>query len=480
MDRLTTVATQLLKETHYPRDTLPYTAEFDRLHQRCLNEGVDCSKFELMQRFFTIAKRGGFAGRRSHLSTPKMSVPQIVYIGRWLGDRLPARNSLPYSQEFESRYPHYKDVFKLDITHSEFWLTIDSIAKKSHGDEWRSQLRKAQESALLAVEIYNKPLVTFKTANFIVLMIIAWTALMHAIFAKLGIPFFYKDKDTGRFIELDGDKKAWELGTCLSNFFGGTDTAILRNLDFFIGLRNKIEHRSLPELDDLVFGECQALLFNFEDILRQVFGREQSLVNSLALAIQFSHLRDDAQNRSMRRLRESLQSDIVEYIDRFRSSLAQDVLTHQHFAYRVFLIPKTANHQSSSDIAVEFVKIDPSAPHDQQRRDAMAALIKPQVVQVANPGKYKAGDVCMLVQAELQKWLGTSVRFSPSSHHARAWKFYKIRPAKGAADPRKTNSIFCQYDDAHKDYVYTDKWVNHLIAEFQKPGQLDRVLAHRD
>jgi hypothetical protein len=295
VDDLTGIATKLLKDTDWPRDKLPYTAEFDRLHGKCLSAGVQCTKFELMQKIFSVAKRGGFGGRKSDLKPPDLSLPQIVYVGRWLGDRLPARNSLPYSQEFESRYIDYKKSFKTEISQSEFWLSIDSIAKRARGEEWRLQLKKAQESALLAVEIYNKPLVTFKTANFVVLMIIAWTALMHAIFAKLGVHFFHKDADGKKFIEIDGDKKAWELSTCLTKFFGGTDTAIVKNLEFFIGLRNKIEHRSLPELDEFVFGECQALLFNFEDVLRQVFGREQSLVNSLALALQFSHLRDDAQ-----------------------------------------------------------------------------------------------------------------------------------------------------------------------------------------
>lgn len=175
-----------------------------------------------------------------------------------------------------------------------------------------------------------------------------------------------------------------------------------------------------------------------------------------------------------------MQADIIEYVDRFRSTLTEEVLTHQHFAYRVFLIPKTANHESSSDLAVEFIKVDPSAPEDQPRRDAVAALIKSQVVQVANQGKFKAKQVCALVEAELRKSQGGSVQFTPSWHHVRAWKFYKIRPAKGAKDPHKTNPQFCHYDVAHQDYVYTDKWVTHLITEFRKVGQFDRVMAYRE
>ncbi|MEC3905109.1 DUF3644 domain-containing protein [Leclercia adecarboxylata] len=38
-----------------------------------------------------------------------------------------------------------------------------------------------------------------------------------------------------------------------------------------IGLRNIIEHRGLPEIDTLTFGECQAAINNFEDILEKEF-----------------------------------------------------------------------------------------------------------------------------------------------------------------------------------------------------------------
>ena len=46
----------------------------------------------------------------------------------------------------------------------------------------KSCLDKARDSALLAVETYNKPAVKFKSGGYIVLMSIAWTSLFHAIF----------------------------------------------------------------------------------------------------------------------------------------------------------------------------------------------------------------------------------------------------------------------------------------------------------
>ncbi|HAT9134939.1 TPA: DUF3644 domain-containing protein, partial [Legionella pneumophila subsp. pneumophila] len=43
-------------------------------------------------------------------------------------------------------------------------------------------IKKSQEAALAAIQLYNNPLITFKSESFIVLMNIAWTYLLHAYF----------------------------------------------------------------------------------------------------------------------------------------------------------------------------------------------------------------------------------------------------------------------------------------------------------
>ncbi|HAT8441665.1 TPA: DUF3644 domain-containing protein, partial [Legionella pneumophila] len=39
-------------------------------------------------------------------------------------------------------------------------------------------IKKSQEAALAAIQLYNNPLITFKSESFIVLMNIAWTYLL--------------------------------------------------------------------------------------------------------------------------------------------------------------------------------------------------------------------------------------------------------------------------------------------------------------
>ena len=85
----------------------------------------------------------------------------------------------------------------------------------------RQALEKARDSGLLAVEVYNKPAVKFKSVTYVTLMVIAWTALFHAVFFKRQIkPYHRKPKSPKRFERADGDYKHWDLHECLAEYFG--------------------------------------------------------------------------------------------------------------------------------------------------------------------------------------------------------------------------------------------------------------------
>ena len=347
--------------------------------------------------------------------------------------------------------------------------------------EVRAHVEKARESALLAVEVYNKPATSFRSGGYVILMVVGWTALFHAIFLRRKIKPFYREKDSNRFVKLDGDYKAWELAECARQYFGGTTTPVRKNLEFFIGLRNKIEHRSMPELDHRLFGECQALLFNFEDLLFQEFGSQHCINESLALALQFSRLRDPAQTKAASSLHRPLWQDVREYIDTFRSSLSNEYLHDLRYSYKVFLIPKLANHPGQADVAVEFVKFDPNKSDSMADYQKLVALIKPSVVEAANVERLLPRDVCNQFKAVVQQVVGPQAQFVASYQHVAAYKYYKVRPKKGQGDPNSTDSKYCHYDEAHRDYTYTQQWVEFLKNEMKKPGQYEKVMkAYKD
>ena len=107
-------------------------------------------------------------------------------------------------------------------------------------------LTKSREAALAAVQIFNSPLITFKSEVFIVLMNIAWTYLLHAHYRKMRVEYRYlKNGTTRKRFEKTkaGAYKHWELEHCLNNSKSPIDADTANNLRFLIGLRHEIEHQ---------------------------------------------------------------------------------------------------------------------------------------------------------------------------------------------------------------------------------------------
>jgi len=328
---------------------------------------------------------------------------------------------------------------------------------------------KARESSLLALDIFNRPATTFKTEGFIVMMFIAWTALFHAIFEIRGISYYYC-KDDGDFEYKDGDKKAWELSTCISEYFGTVTSPIKENLKFFIGLRNKIEHRYVPDLDPYVSGECQSLLLNFDELMTHEFGTYYALRETLAVPLQTATLRTPNQIDTLKKFQGRQFNKLKEYIDAFRNDLPNEIYDDPKFSFRVYLIPKCGNHKSSSDITIEFIKYDPNNPDDMGKLEKLTTLIKEKKVQVANQGKFKPSTVTKIVSEKIKK------KFT-IYNHTQAWKLYDARKQGNSPDGCKYE--YCQFDETHGDYIYTQEWINFLIKKLTDENEYNRLICYK-
>ena len=328
---------------------------------------------------------------------------------------------------------------------------------------------KARDSAILSIDIYNRPLVAFRSQGYIVMMIIAWTALFHAIYEMDGIDYFYKEKD-GRDKIIDGDKKAWELDSCLDKCGNMLSNAAKGNLKLFISLRNKIEHRYVPAFDFDIFGECQAMLLNFESFITKKFGSYYALNNSLSFPLQVSSVCNDAQIEAIKKIQSEHYNELKQYVEAYRGALDDEIYTNCQYSFRVFLIPQMGNHRSSSDCAVDFVQYDPNNQNEFESLKKDIALIREKRIPVANQGKYKPQMVC----DALAKRLGKAVSISL---HTSAWKFYNVR--KSGYQANGCNTKYCQYDEAHHDYIYTQAWIDFLIERFSNPNDLAQIRNHK-
>jgi hypothetical protein len=339
----------------------------------------------------------------------------------------------------------------------------------------RNALQKARDSALLAVEVYNKPAVTFKSGGYITLMVIARTSLFHAVFFRQKRKPYYR-KSNRRYQRMDGDYRHWELGECLKQFYGSdTNNPVRKNLEFFIPLRNKLEHRSLPELDPSIFGECQAMLLNLDEMLEREFGPKHCIRQSLSFALQ---IYPSAENLAEAVKRNRAAKATAEFIEQYRSSLSPEIYGNGKYAFKAFLI-QVANHESKDVLPIRFVHYDKLTPEQREALVPFSVMVKYRQPAVANVDTMPAGKVAKRVQealGDLKVARGSKLidKFNVG-WHTKCWRHYKVRPPSRSPNPENTETKYCIYDKRHDDYGYTEEWVKFLIEKFKDDKAYDKL-----
>lgn len=328
----------------------------------------------------------------------------------------------------------------------------------------KDNIEKCRSAAIAAVASYNRPGSRFRTAEYLVLITIAWTALFHAVFFSRRRKPWYRGKNSGtgrsvRYVKLDGEPKHWDLSECLKQYYGGKNPAERKNLEFLVGLRNKIEHRHLPDLDAALYGECQAALLNLEDLIVQIFGAKYALTDQLAVSLQFSRTTPIEKSKAARVLASENARTVTEYLEKFRGNLPSTILNSMKYSFNVFLVPRVVNRQKAADVAVQFVSVDEASPDELKRLERLNVLIREKHIPIANLDLLIPSHVVN----ELNQLLPYEINMAA---HTAAWKHFGVRPSSGASHPDRTQSEYCVYDVVHKDYVYSKAWVKKLRREF--------------
>lgn len=323
---------------------------------------------------------------------------------------------------------------------------------------------------MAAVDAYNRPGPRFRTAQYLVMIVIAWTALFHAIFYRRGRRPWYRRKTLGvRYVKVDGEPKHWDLSECLKQFYGSENPPERKNLEFLIGLRNKIEHRHLPEMDAGLYGECQAALLNLEDLLVGEFGSRWAMTEQLAVSLQFSKVIPAEKRKAARALAKSRARTVTEYVDKFRGGLPATVINSMKYSFNVFLVPKVANRRTMADAAVEFVKVDEASDEELDRLQKLNVLIKEKHIPIVNVDMYRPGQVVEELQGR--------VPYDVTMHtHTCAWRHFQVRPTSDSRKPQRTRSEYCVFDNVHEDYVYTKAWVDMLAKELSTPEGYNKIV----
>src|SRR5690554_3261425 len=220
-------------------------------------------------------------------------------------------------------------------------------------------LNKSKEAALTAVQIFNNPNILFKAESYIVLMIIAWTYLLHA--------HYRKEKTEYRYYELKGKRrkfnktkngafKYWELERCLNCNDSPIDKHTANNLRFLIGLRHEIEHQMTSRIDDLLSARFQACCLNYNHYYKKFFPDRDGIEKHLSFSLQLSTI--SLEQKDLLSDHPELPEHIVSYIHNFEENMSEDEFNNPQFAYRILFVRKTANRKGQADRVIEFVKSD--------------------------------------------------------------------------------------------------------------------------
>jgi hypothetical protein len=320
---------------------------------------------------------------------------------------------------------------------------------------WWHQLEASKNEALLAVDLYNRPTRERQLEAFIVHMILAWLKLLQAKYMRDRNDLYIRDPKGRRKRGPDGDWMMKPLAALISEVFSKGDPVRV-NVEFFIGLRNKIEHSYDHEVAYLVSGKCQSLLINYERAVVNDFGADEGLADRLHFPLFVSTITNDAVD-AIKNAWRRVPKSVMNYVQNFDAELDPDVGADQRYDLRIYLVPKTGP-KTAADIAMSFVRLDDLNEEQAALMEKMQTVIRDKQIPVADLDSLLASQVVERVDPQIP-WTFTV------NDHTAAWRYWDVRPPGGAEQPERTSSDFCRYNRAFKRYVYTAAWVKFLARE---------------
>jgi hypothetical protein len=295
------------------------------------------------------------------------------------------------------------------------------------------RLVRAREAMILAVELFNTPRIKFKAGVFSMLANVAWTYLLHE---------YYERRDVNII-----DENGYSL--LLSNMIERHDCplsdACKKNLTAIKMIRDVVEHLTVGPFDKKWTPIFQATCLNFEKYVTILFGKRLTLGHDLDFALQFAKLTTEE-------IAVLQAYDIPPHIAALDAGLKEGLTEEEanDLEYQ-FKVVYTLTSASKSQAHFHFVQ-----PDSAEGAEIQNILLKFKPADELYPLKP------MQVVHEVNQKSG---RVFTSDKHQKAWKLYKARPRNDAADPSATDRRFSIYHAAHRDYTYSQAWVEFLVAK---------------
>lgn len=340
------------------------------------------------------------------------------------------------------KFANVKVASEADVkTFLSLWPNIDYETGAALEDD--ELLIKSREAMLAAVQTFNSGGLNFRSELFIVTAVIAWTYALHSWFKKESVDYWYKNTDgSPKLTRAEGPIKYWELSHCLKHTQCPLDHLVVSNLEFLIEIRNEIEHRMTGNLDHVIGAKLQACCINFNDFLSKQFGEQFSLEKRLPLALQFVTF--SSEQRLSLKGKADLPQHILTKMETFEDALTEEQRLNPAYAYRVIFAPKSANHKSSSDLAVEFIRSDSED----------AENISRVLMKEVDKARFPATQIVRLVQERGYP------NFS-MYNHSQLWN---------RLDAKSPEKKFGRQGDYANSWVWYRTWLDRVLLHCEEQG----------
>jgi hypothetical protein len=293
------------------------------------------------------------------------------------------------------------------------------------------RIYRAREAMTMAVSLFNNPTIKFRTEIFAVLSNIAWTYALHEFYLTQNVKIIHNNGNS----------------LLLSQMIGREDCPLSKgvkaNLSAIKEIRDDAEHKLIGSSDLLLLPKFQACCLNFDKFLRQQFGEKRGISNELSQSLFFAQPNIDQVSTL---LNYDIPPHILATNTELDNNLTEDELNDTDYQFK---INYTISSATKGTAHITFV-----SPESSEGKSINNILIKHKISDHLYPYKPK-----IVVEKVCEK---SGIRFT-SNNHTRAWKLFKARPASDSKQPEHTNHDYCIYHTAHKDYTYSEAWINLLV-----------------
>lgn len=325
-------------------------------------------------------------------------------------------------------------------------------------------VQASRDEACLAVRLYNDPAEVRSFEGFVVHMHMAWLYLLHAEFTRDDVDYRYWQQANPRRLEkIDGEPKRWELARSGQQRWPNPQDPVRANLEFFIGLRNKVEHRFASEqqaLSAAVSGQAQALLLNYEHELTTQFSMSSTLATRLRFPIFVGSFTDEGE-KALLRLRRRLPSSVRKFIAEYAAHLDPSVADDPRYELRLRVFQELAPKDPEA-LAIQYTRYDDLSDKDRLAVEELGrkgkVVVRERVRNVVGADELRPTHVVEAVRSRIP------YRFTTDDFQ-RAWKKLNVRPETNSSTPERTDERYCTYDKRHGDYGYKPAYVEKLVRE---------------